>query len=245
MTDPAFRPAQPDEIRQWFGAEAGSLGPVGVTNMTILADQALAGRRNMIAGANRNDRHLRHVTLGGDFQTEVCDLRQVATGDGCVQCGGPLPPAIAPFQVVVTPANYADPAKKEAAERIYRECLALGLDARLDDRDERPGVKFKDADLIGVPFRITVGKKLPGGMVELVERSTKTSADVPVGDAAQTMASRLVCPVTSLVRSRPLTADWVGRQKRLPQKNASPGAPPPGNGSLRSFQRPTQYGHTR
>ena len=47
VTDPAFRPAQPDEIRQWFGAEAGSLGPVGVTNMTILADQALAGRRNM------------------------------------------------------------------------------------------------------------------------------------------------------------------------------------------------------
>ena len=62
-------------------------------------------------------------------------------------------------------------------------------------------MKFKDADLIGVPFRITVGKKLPGGMVELVERSTKASADVPVGDAAQTMASRLVGPVTSLVRS--------------------------------------------
>jgi prolyl-tRNA synthetase len=96
-----------------------------------------------------------------------------------------LPPAIAPFDVVVTPANYADPAQKEAAERIYGECLALGLDALLDDRDERPGVKFKDADLIGVPFRITVGKKLATGMVELVTRATRLSVDVPVADAAR------------------------------------------------------------
>jgi prolyl-tRNA synthetase len=87
--------------------------------------------------------------------------------------------------VVVTPANYSDPAQKEAAERIYGECLALGLDALLDDRDERPGVKFKDADLIGVPFRITVGKKLSSGMVELVTRATRHSVDVPVADAAR------------------------------------------------------------
>jgi prolyl-tRNA synthetase len=102
-----------------------------------------------------------------------------------------LPPAIAPFHVVVTPANNSDPAQKETAERIYRDCLALGLDALLDDRDERPGVKFKDADLIGVPFRITVGKKLAGGMVEFVERKTKASVDIPLADAAQTVAERL------------------------------------------------------
>ena len=58
----------------------------------------------------------------------------------------------------------------------------------LDDRDERPGVKFKDADLIGVPFRITVGKKLASGMVELVERATKQSIDIPVADAAQSVS---------------------------------------------------------
>src|SRR5579864_3191469 len=59
--DMESRPANAEEIRSWFGAEAGSLGPVGVTNMPILADQALAGRRNMIAGANKNDHHLRYV----------------------------------------------------------------------------------------------------------------------------------------------------------------------------------------
>ena len=55
----------------------------------------------------------------------------------------------------------------------------------LDDRDERPGVKFKDADLIGVPYRITIGKKLASGMVEFVERRSKTSVDVPLDDAVQ------------------------------------------------------------
>jgi prolyl-tRNA synthetase len=72
----------------------------------------------------------------------------------------------------------------QAAQEIYRACLAVGLDALLDDRDERPGVKFKDADLIGIPFRIVVGKKLSSGMVELVERRGKKSQDVPVAEAA-------------------------------------------------------------
>src|SRR5689334_9124933 len=75
--DPEFRPAHPEEIRQWFGAEAGSLGPVGVKNMPIYADQALVGRRNMIAGANKDDYHLKNVTLGEDFEAELHDLRQV------------------------------------------------------------------------------------------------------------------------------------------------------------------------
>jgi prolyl-tRNA synthetase len=249
-----FRTAQPDEIRQWFGADAGSLGPVGAKGVTILADKSLEGRYNMIAGANRNDYHLRNVTLGEDFQAEICDLRQVAAGDHCTQCysqldviktvevghifklgykyseamglrvlnadgkevtpimgsygigierilccaielfhdkdGMILPPSIAPFHVVVTPANYADPNQREAAERIYSECLALGLDALLDDRDERPGVKFKDADLIGVPFRVTVGKKLAAGMVELVTRATRQSVDIAVAEAARAISAQ-------------------------------------------------------
>ena len=66
-----------------------------------------------------------------------------------------------------------------------------GLDALLDDRDERPGVKFKDADLIGIPYRITIGKKLAQGFVEVVERRTKQSVDVPVGEAAQYVQQRI------------------------------------------------------
>jgi len=253
--DPMFRPAHPTEIREWFGADAGSLGPIGVANMPVLADKVLEGRRNMICGANQDDYHLRNVTPGEDFQPEYQDLRQVAAGDHCVNCGAALnivktveighifklgyrysesmglrvlnqqgeevtpimgsygigverllsaavelyhdkdgmilPPSIAPFTVVVTPVNIADPAQREAAESIYRECLALGIDALLDDRDERPGVKFKDADLIGIPFRVTVGKKLANGMVELVVRKGKQSSDVPVAEAARAVQARL------------------------------------------------------
>jgi len=92
---------------------------------------------------------------------------------------------------VVTPANIADEAHAEAALAIYGECLALGIDTLLDDRDERPGVKFKDADLIGVPFRINVGRKLGAGMVELVDRKTRQSVDVAVTEAARAVEDRL------------------------------------------------------
>jgi prolyl-tRNA synthetase len=101
-----------------------------------------------------------------------------------------LPAAIAPFTVVVTPVNVNDDAQRQAAAEIYEACKVAGLDALFDDRDERPGVKFKDADLIGIPYRITVGKKLPQGMVELVERSPKRSTDVPIAkivDAVRTL----------------------------------------------------------
>jgi prolyl-tRNA synthetase len=102
-----------------------------------------------------------------------------------------LPPSIAPFTVVVTPVNNADAAQRKAAEDIYQSCLSGGLDALLDDRDERPGVKFKDADLIGVPFRITVGKKLAKGMVEVLERKGKVSTDVAVDKAAEFVAEKI------------------------------------------------------
>ncbi len=238
------RAARPDEIREWFGAEAGSLGPVGIANMRVIADLALQGRKNMIAGANKNDYHLRHVTPGEDFHPEFVDIRQVATGDICSSCGGSvemyktveighifklgykysqamglhitnetgeeitpimgsygigierilcaavelyadkdgmsLPAAIAPFHVVVTPVNLNVDGQRTAAEAIYHACRDNGMDALFDDRDERPGVKFKDADLIGIPFRVTVGKKLVQGMVEVVDRRTKKSTDVAV-----------------------------------------------------------------
>ena len=78
-----------------------------------------------------------------------------------------------------------------AARTIYEQCLARGWDALLDDRDERPGVKFKDADLIGVPYRITVGKKLAGGMVELIERQNRKATDIPAKEAVEALAVRV------------------------------------------------------
>jgi len=71
---------------------------------------------------------------------------------------------------------------RNVGEKLYEELQRAGLDVLLDDRDERAGVKFKDADLIGIPYRITIGKKIADGMVELFNRSAKKSEDVKIGD---------------------------------------------------------------
>src|SRR5579864_5313312 len=217
-----IRAARADEIRELFGADAGSLGPVRITKVRIIADEALRGRRNMIAGANKNDYHLRHVTPGEDFEAEFLDLRDKVHGELARllrlsahlpdlhvtseegrdvtpavgrysihrerilevvaelhrdEDGLALPPSIAPFSLVVTPVH---PTQLEAAHKIYRELLAAGADALLDDRDLRPGVKFKDADLIGVPHRINVGRKMAEGVVEMVERKSRKLTEVRV-----------------------------------------------------------------
>jgi prolyl-tRNA synthetase len=93
-----------------------------------------------------------------------------------------LAPSIAPFTVVVVPTNVKDSALSAAAEKIAAELEAAGYDVLLDDRDERPGVKFKDADLVGIPYRINIGKKLSEGKVEVVERAKSQSSDVAVAD---------------------------------------------------------------
>jgi prolyl-tRNA synthetase len=102
-----------------------------------------------------------------------------------------LPASIAPFTVVVTITNVADAALKEAGEKIAAELDAAGIDVLLDDRDERAGVKFKDADLIGIPYRINVGKKVAQGQVELVTRSKSAAADVAIADVLPELKQRL------------------------------------------------------
>jgi prolyl-tRNA synthetase len=249
------RPAHPEEMRTLLGADAGSLGPVGVKNLRIVADLALQGRRNMICGANRNDYHLKNVTPGEDFQAEFADIRQVAQGDTHLETNEPLeihksveighifklgykysdsmglkvtneageevtvimgsygigverilstavelyhdnngmalPTAIAPFELVVTPVNIADETQRTLAARLAAQARSAGLDMLFDDRDERPGVKFKDADLIGIPWRITVGKKAGSGIVEVVERRTQTKVEIPVDEAVEYVRSRI------------------------------------------------------
>ena len=238
-----FRPSTPEEAHALLGAHLGSLGPVGLKGVRILADRALEGRRDMISGANRDDTHLRHVTPARDISAEYRDLRVVSAGDLCPKCGRPLritvsvelghifklgrrysqamhatvldengkesplvmgsygigverilsaaveqnhdrdgmflPAAIAPFEVILTAANMDDERLRSAAGGLYAEMRAQGIDVLFDDRAERPGVKFKDADLIGVPYRVTIGKrKFEQGLAEIFERSTKKITDV-------------------------------------------------------------------
>jgi prolyl-tRNA synthetase len=100
-----------------------------------------------------------------------------------------LPRSIAPFDIVVTITNVSDPTVNATGEKIAAELEAAGFDVLLDDRDERAGVKFKDADLIGVPYRITVGKKAADGKVELVTRATASGRDVAIADVAQELGT--------------------------------------------------------
>ncbi len=243
-----FRPAHPEEIRERFGADAGSLGPVGVAGMPILADPALEGRRDLVCGANRDDYHLLHVQEGRDFQAHFHELRLVEAGEACSECGSPLrvdktvevghifklgykysesmglsvlnekgesvpvimgsygigverimvsavelyhdelgivwPRSIAPFEVLISLLSPGDEAQREAAEGLYSELREAGVEVLLDDRDERPGVKFKDAELVGIPVRVTVGRKLEQGAVELFSRSAREKSEAPVGQAA-------------------------------------------------------------
>jgi len=88
------------------------------------------------------------------------------------------PKSITPFDAIVTITNIKDEKLREAGEKLYADLKSAGLDVLLDDRDERAGVKFKDADLIGVPYRITIGKKISDGIVELFDRRAKQSEDV-------------------------------------------------------------------
>lgn len=250
-----LRPAHPEEIEQWLGAEAGFVGPVGVASIELLADSALEGRRNMIAGANRSGFHLRNVTPGRDFQARFADLREAEDGDLDIASGEPvrrrkaievghifklgykysrslglsvldedgkavtpimgsygigieriltgaieqnhdqsgivLPVSIAPFQAVVTPVNIKQDEQRAAADAIYAQLQAAGVDVLLDDRSLRAGVKFKDADLIGVPFRVTVGRKIGDGIVEVTDRKTNASKDVRIEDIVASLQQRI------------------------------------------------------
>jgi prolyl-tRNA synthetase len=252
-----FRPATPEEAFALHGAHIGSLGPVGLKGVRMVADRALEGRRDMITGANRDDFHLRHVTPGRDFQAEFRDVRAVAAGDLCPCCGQPLsltksielghlfklgtrysapmhatvldahgqevplvmgsygigverilsaaaeqnhddegmflPRAIAPFEVILTPANMDEDELRATAEELYAELRAAAVDVLFDDRWERPGVKFKDADLIGAPYRITLGKrKFQAGLAELFTRSTKQMRDVKLPDVVKCLKEEIL-----------------------------------------------------
>ena len=262
-----LRPMVAEEIEATFNAPAGYLGPIGLTaaphpkkpGVLVVLDKALEGRTNLIAGANKEEYHLRNVTPTRDFKpTLVADVRNINEGEldpiagqplrlgkaveighifklGCkytasmgasvlnrdgkevtpiMGCYGigieriltaaiessaaanngeayALSPAIAPFQVVVTITNIKEEPLVTAGEAIAAELTAAGFDVLLDDRDERAGVKFKDADLTGIPFRINIGRGVAEDKVELVNRLTNETHNLSPSEAVQQLMSLL------------------------------------------------------
>jgi prolyl-tRNA synthetase len=101
------------------------------------------------------------------------------------------PISIAPYHVVITPVNVKDQELMSAAERVYKELDEAGVEVLFDDRDERAGVKFNDAELIGIPFRLTLGKKVKEGKVELMTRATRQSEDIPLDSVVSATKQKL------------------------------------------------------
>ena len=228
------RPAQVDEIREAFGAEPGSLGPVRFAGEVVVDETLREGQ--FVAGANRTGYHLRGVERGRDFDGRIADIRLSREGDRCPRCGGALtfrtaievghifklgtfysvpfdatyldeqsiehpiqmgsygigpgrvlaaiveqghddrgivwPRSVAPYDAhVLSLAGGSDEVATMAAG-VAEDLSGSGRDVLLDDRDARPGEKFADADLLGCPLRVTVGKKsLDDGSVDVRRRS--------------------------------------------------------------------------
>jgi prolyl-tRNA synthetase len=123
----------------------------------------------------------------GSYGIGVERIITAAIEQNCDFDGIIWPKTLAPFDVVVTITNVKDEKLREAGDKLYQDLQHAGLEVLLDDRDERAGVKFKDADLIGIPYRITLGKKIADGMVELFDRRTKQSEDVKLSEIVERM----------------------------------------------------------
>jgi prolyl-tRNA synthetase len=276
------RPMTPEELESTFKTPAGYLGPIGLEaaphpkkpGTLVILDKALEGRTNLIAGANKEEYHLRNVTPIRDFKpTLIADVRNIIEGEGDPIDGSPLRlgraveighifklgrkytesmgasvlnrdgkevtpimgcygigieriltaaietsaaanqggsyalhPTIAPFQAVVTITNVGDAALLAAGEKVAADLEAAGVDVLLDDRDERAGVKFKDADLVGIPYRINIGRGVAEGKVEFVDRLQNLNQDVLLAEIASQVADRIASVQSIPARHNPLPA---------------------------------------
>jgi prolyl-tRNA synthetase len=123
----------------------------------------------------------------GCYGVGVSRLAQAAVEQSYDKDGIIWPVAIAPYHAIICVPNVGDAAQMEAAEKLYTELNAAGIETLLDDRNERAGVKFKDADLIGIPYRIVTGRSLKDGKLEVVERATKKSQDIPLDEVVPSL----------------------------------------------------------
>lgn len=221
---PEYQPASAEDIQRYFGAEPGFIGPVGMSDIKIIADDLLKDTKGMVTGANENDYHIKGVDINRDVKVkEFYNLRQIKTGDRCIKCGTTLkihnalelghifklgtkysasmgayyldpegkekpivmgsygiglerimacaceqlgdekgavwPISIAPFDIYVLMLNPHEQEIKKICAEITNGLDNAHLSMIIDDRDISAGVKFNDADLIGIPLRLTIGPK--------------------------------------------------------------------------------------
>ena len=233
-----------------FDAIPGFIGPKGMKNIPIIADETVRSMKNFVVGINQTDKHMVGANISDlESEFEYADIRLVQRGELCPQCGKPLsvtkgievgnifklgtkyskpmnavytdingkthpyvmgcygigisrtaaaaveahydehgikwPIAIAPYHVVIVPVNIKDELQMKVAEKMYKDLQAAGVEVVFDERDERAGVKFKDADLIGFPFRVTVGKTINDGFVEYKTRETGDIEKLTPDEATQ------------------------------------------------------------
>ena len=236
------------KMSQKTGCVGGFTGPVGLHDCKVVVDSELTGLRNLCAGANKENYHVKNVNYGRDYKGDiVTDLKLLKEGDPCPVCGAPVkhargievgqvfklgtkysqamnavykdenqqdrlivmgcygigvtrtlsaiveqhhdengiiwPMSVAPYHVIITLVKPGDEPQEAVAEEIYNRLSDAGVEVLLDDRDERPGVKFKDADLLGIPVRITVGKRAPEGVVEYKLRREAEKQEMSVSEA--------------------------------------------------------------
>ena len=234
-----------------FDAVPGFIGPKGMTDIQIIADETVKDMKNFVVGINQTDKHM----VGANLENlkikdlKYADIRLVERGDFCPQCGKPLcvtrgievgnifklgtkyskpmnavytdvdgktkpyvmgcygigvtrtaaaaveahydehgikwPISIAPYHLTIIPVNILDELQMKVSTELYEKLQKAGVEVVLDDRDERAGVKFKDADLIGFPYRITVGKTINEGLVEFKTRETGDVEKIAPDEAAQ------------------------------------------------------------
>ncbi len=127
----------------------------------------------------------------GCYGIGVSRLAQAAVEQSYDKDGIIWPVAIAPYHAIVVIPNINDKEQVEVAEKLYNELNRAGIETLLDDRDERAGVKFKDADLIGIPYRIVTGRAIKQGKVELVERANKQSQEIAIEEVVTDLRARI------------------------------------------------------
>ncbi|MGT2810501.1 proline--tRNA ligase [Streptococcus intermedius] len=260
-----FEPASEDEVRELFGANFGSLGPVHLPgDIQIIADRKVEDIHNAVVGANEDGYHLTGVNPGRDFLAEYVDIREVQEGEispdgqgilkfargieighifklgtrysesmnatvldengravpvvmGCYGIGVSrllsavmeqharlfvnktpkgdyryvwginFPKELAPFDVHLIPINVKDEEALVLTAQLETELVNAGYEVLTDDRKERAGVKFSDSDLIGLPIRVTVGKKAADGIVEVKIKATGDTIEVNVENLLETL----------------------------------------------------------